>query len=894
MLEEPPQGTDEAQIKWESILPHNTVDWPLLEKIQLIWSLFIFLKLPLLDVLRGFFTATDPAVVTYVQVFTRRRPTGQKIGFPALELWELWMNYPSTTFQDNLFEYIVKPGALARSRKELERAMNEPWLKLKRTQLTLEDIRDRLDFKQLGVRLERLLPFTVHWLRHLLETWNRYRKEKFRRESTSKARADEDEMSDGSSDEEANEDDGDDKEDVYDRTSLVCGSIDVIRHIMLTIILSSILYACNRATNYLSLSMGLFLVIEGASDRTVACLNRMGMCVSKRSVERMRKRLSADAIASARRVIRSNRRWMWIFDNINIYVCKSQQRLTNQNNMINATNGAVIALPSWVPNLAFDLGSFHRMRGGRKEFDYTLLRLSSADANFFSTGFKAVIAHLLFRYCPGRKKWANRTVLQQQIAEAMPSVRPIPAEKSQGYPIGAMDVDEGSKKGVIGVMTEFQRQSGLSEQELSASVVIVGGDQLTIKNLRSARNERSRDVSVFHRLSYICELAQLFHYDLNSKTTIFRTHTGTSNINPASLSRHKDVLKRRFDIKKPNYADAKSLIHHSLIARIILGLMAVMNFKNIQEVEEWTPSYEDLVSASASIYESFLDPDVPKKAMQKTSTGEGDHVFAQNCWFMRDGLLTWMFEEAVRNGDPGIIWHIVKMWMYSFRGAGQTNYMRECAELIVRFETELPEDLKTALEASWFFNATGRPHHFIACDLYVEHLNYWIKVFFVPEGSGLTIQNIIDRGSSCVDALRAISVEVAKFCGVRKVRRKKKEMEAELDIRTLVEMMNKERVHERQQSRVAWQPSKGEGPLVSQAIDVVAVGMAGWNAAARDFVSETAWDAGGGYRVDDEDELEERDPDSVDAETDAPAEDPEAEVEVNTEEDFEEVESAWD
>jgi len=48
--------------------------------------------------------------------------------------------------------------------------------------------------------------------------------------------------------------------------------------------------------------------------------------------------------------------------------------------------------------------------------------------------------------------------------------------------------------------------------------------------------------------------------------TIIRTHLGNAVQDPTSLSAHKDLLRRVWDVNKPNYAAAKSLIRHSLIA----------------------------------------------------------------------------------------------------------------------------------------------------------------------------------------------------------------------------------------------------------------------------------------------------------------------------------------
>jgi len=68
--------------------------------------------------------------------------------------------------------------------------------------------------------------------------------------------------------------------------------------------------------------MGLFAKINGTSSRVMAILSNTGICVSGRTVERLKKRISDDAIAHAAELVASG----------------------HQNSMIHATNSAIIAI----------------------------------------------------------------------------------------------------------------------------------------------------------------------------------------------------------------------------------------------------------------------------------------------------------------------------------------------------------------------------------------------------------------------------------------------------------------------------------------------------------------------------------------------------------------------
>ncbi|KAJ7833949.1 hypothetical protein B0H14DRAFT_2591159 [Mycena olivaceomarginata] len=93
----------------------------------------------------------------------------------------------------------------------------------------------------------------------------------------------------------------------------------------------------NRATNVLPLILGLFFKISGTSSRVVQMLSNAGVCVSSHTVERLKVIISDDAIRLAITLITGGGVFFTIFDNINIFLRKSQQRLSSSKDMINAT-----------------------------------------------------------------------------------------------------------------------------------------------------------------------------------------------------------------------------------------------------------------------------------------------------------------------------------------------------------------------------------------------------------------------------------------------------------------------------------------------------------------------------------------------------------------------------
>lgn len=350
--------------------------------------------------------------------------------------------------------------------------------------------------------------------------------------------------------------------------------LDLTRLQVIVAVISMLLYVRNRANNILPLMMGLFFRIEGASSKTLATLNEIGLSTSARTIDRARVRLSEQAVAAGRRLFASDGLFSVIFDNINIYLHKFDQRLSNRNSMIHATNISLLGLHSEATAEGESLKEKLNMRG-RRVNDKTgeCITITKEDSEQMEAAHVAHITHLLFLHWPGHETWEGRKEMKASIREMFPQVRPLAPEKTQTYPMGVVDVNEGSLKGVIDVMTEIQTMSGLTEEEFSSKVRIVKGDLLTSRNIRGARRIRMDDTTTFNQLTYIQELSELFHWALNAVHMLVRVHLGNSIQDPGSLSHHKDLLGRVWDVNKPDYAAAKSLLTHSLVARLLHCVM---------------------------------------------------------------------------------------------------------------------------------------------------------------------------------------------------------------------------------------------------------------------------------------------------------------------------------
>ncbi|KAJ7921626.1 hypothetical protein B0H13DRAFT_2415435 [Mycena leptocephala] len=416
--------------------------------------------------------------------------------------------------------------------------------------------------------------------------------------------------------------------------------------------------------------LGLFLEIGGTSSRILTTLSNAGACASITTIERLKKILSEDAVAHAVSLMQGSGVFYIIFDNINIFLRKSQQRLFNKNTMIHATNATVISIPGADPK-AEDLEAKNKRRGKRAAATGAdIIPMEDDEEKMFSSF-----------------EWENRDVLLKAAEAFMASARLLPPERTDGRPAGVFDVNEGSKKGIIKMLKALQELSGLAESEWASKARIIMGDWLTSNNIRGARRDRMDDINSMERLEYVEELSALWHFALNATHMNMRLHFGDSVLDPGSLAKHKGLLNRTWDAEKSYYADAKALIRHSLVSRILYEKFA-----------------QDFVK------------DFTEAINMERAKNINDDYYAHSQYFIRDALIFCVFEHGVAFAGACVVLRVLKYWAFSFRGAGLHNYARECIEVLLQWKYELTPEMQAAKERAWFFNRFGLRGRNIAND----------------------------------------------------------------------------------------------------------------------------------------------------------------------------------
>ncbi|KAF6755256.1 hypothetical protein DFP72DRAFT_1067959 [Ephemerocybe angulata] len=821
------------------------------DKYLLVISLMGYLDVGTLKFLEFFFTSDD---------YNTRVRSGTFMGYDS---------------RKNDEERRFAPAVIYKAWHDNDNIIRDKSLKIKTNTLTQDSFDETLAPGMLIDTYKNHAPFMWSLLEVFSASPNAARKRKMRKaqesgEAVSEAAPDslgEQEEVDEDIDEEQNEDmeeelgGNEDTEGAYDDeiTRAFTGGLDTpagfSRNPLFPVLLSISMttFARNRATNALPMLMGLFFKVEGTSSRVMKLLSNVAMCISTRTAERIKERVSANAIEHAASLVNSGNLFFTVADNINLYLRKYQQRLTNRNYMIHATNSAILRVNSDGINIkkATDLKERLNLRGGRKEATFADIRPSKEDSQFMNKAMPVHIANLIVQYTPGSKKWRNRREILEKVKKAMPSEKPIPVEKTDTRPFGIFDVNEGSKKGLIELLAEIRERTGMTEEEWAKEIRVLSGYWLTSNNFRHARRERADDKTGYHRLEYVQELSQLFHFALQATQMLIRAHYGNAVQDPTSLAAHKGLLRRVWDVNSANYAAAKSLVQHSLIARILHIVMTIKGYENYKDLSEWDPTYQNIVELSEKIWKEWGST----RAAERAQNDHRDDWTAHEIYFIRDALLFIEFEHAVSHADPPRCLRIMRYWCLMFRGAGQHNYSRECAEILVVWKYELNDDLRTFLERSWFVNRSGLPGRWIAADLYLEQLNLLVKRIFIAKGNGVTIEYIISKGSACVEAFRRVSHSMATFFGDADRSRRSKEVSFQEDMRLLIEEMSRKGIHQGYKERLVPVQAKGKKSTkmrnkgVSAVVDIMVTGAEVWADKFTEFKRTTTYDPAVGYPI---------------------------------------------
>lgn len=226
-----------------------------------------------------------------------------------------------------------------------------------------------------------------------------------------------------------------------------------------------------------------------------------------RTVQTSLKNLSEDAKVRAQSFVqKANRCWAVVYDNINFTLRKTSQRLDSATQQINATTSAVFSLPANFSRKAYAAALSIAERNKLAE----LRRLLTIDSLWprqerheqAAAAFKYAIRTIILTNCPGKMRRRQPTkALRKHTQELKPKICVLSNEKTQFFPLPALNEEEASVGGTIRVVEKiFTKLLGLAMEIIEVELRLLVGDWLTIRNLRLMKDERRDEFKSFLRL----------------------------------------------------------------------------------------------------------------------------------------------------------------------------------------------------------------------------------------------------------------------------------------------------------------------------------------------------------------------------------------------------------
>ncbi|KAJ7431690.1 hypothetical protein B0H11DRAFT_1848485 [Mycena galericulata] len=126
-----------------------------------------------------------------------------------------------------------------------------------------------------------------------------------------------------------------------------------------------------------------------------------------------------------------------------------------------------------------------------------------------------------------------------------------------------------------------------------------------------------------------------------------------------------------------------------------------------------------------------IDTDMPGTDGPKIHTEEagfdGDRVFSNAILFLME--FGWWIElnYAIPEGDVGRVMEILKIFIFTFGGTSNQNYMGYMLDLYALLEFECSPELKEALLNNWLINLSGEIGKWLEGDLMQEHYIKWLE-----------------------------------------------------------------------------------------------------------------------------------------------------------------------
>ncbi|CCO37663.1 hypothetical protein BN14_11821 [Rhizoctonia solani AG-1 IB] len=564
----------------------------------------------------------------------------------------------------------------------------------------------------------------------------------------------------------------------------------------------------NPLVNFVQSVVAIFLFACTAHKTIYRAFNRIGLSTAHstlhghlkdlgRSSREALKMLGQRAYESSRQLSCGPQQYfMLIFDNVNKYRSAARrQTVAMKNEMKNGTAATAVVLED-VPPDAFDPKPYFDNIKQNARVGLTVKALfDDIDHLHLSQVGTGMVMRIILAYTPVLSANLRSQVEARFQSTSHYAKHLLRLRKSVALSFGTSSIEENTPRGASNVMHDLVgTQMEMKPEWLDNLLVIAGGDQLSIKQLETAKKCKSAEKTTYESRKWVLPVIQLWHMKLAYLRSIFRVHW-FENVRSNLLGLHHgvDALGRHIN---PAVNDFYAC--HNAVKTIFETMVLTATFVIIHE-ETGKPLPTDdvhhLTNELSSLFgqggpfnnctlerlealASTLQQDAnqthsdPRAIPSKISTfslhSNTDQMLGNIVLFMRDAFIYLEFASAIPQGDIGRVMEVIKFMRFAFYGSHAQNYGKELLEMACRFMFEYPAKLQTAILNNWLINPSGVQGHWQENDFFQEHSNKVVKSVFNTKNSDWDSSFLRDTVSVNIRGLSQLKDNLLHFLGLEK------------------------------------------------------------------------------------------------------------------------------
>ncbi|KAJ3497512.1 hypothetical protein NLJ89_g10340 [Agrocybe chaxingu] len=541
---------------------------------------------------------------------------------------------------------------------------------------------------------------------------------------------------------------------------------------IVVMIIAMISYTRSHHRNRLQKLLSLYFKFKGLSAKGFDSLHAMALTMSHKWTSNAVERISEQCMEEVRALMKLYP-WTISYDNVNIPFRVFSQRLDNQGEHGNGTAGTIYMKPKARPLSIAANADLKNMRAAGMKTP-----LSSLDImDLAQTSYPRVEKFMVYRVLQclldspdfNRKTYFGRN---NPLLQPPPPLKPLPTGPDHAalqFLLGTVNIAEASYEDNARLINEWFNQLGIMDPEQrkqfsTSNLAFWIGDQLTVERLRGIFKFRAEDENSFERLDFSVFIFGWFHLQMAFANSLHKQYLGTSK--SRGLKQAFQLLEKKGltkpQTKGPFFHDLDEALHEVAEAHFREDWRVLGRVNSLADLRSSSP--EELLKLAEMIVRRRASSDAINSMDSKSPSHQDDQLRNLTLW-NRDVLQYIVLDDAIQNGDVGLMEDMLPHLFFRFVGGGNNKYAGEIMETLQGLHREWPAEVKEFVrEHCWLVNTTGKPGMFCGVDKAQEHNIKEIKVTYRSEGPNIKWE-YLKKLHPAIRTIRIVAVHVEKAFG---------------------------------------------------------------------------------------------------------------------------------